>query len=150
VRYAEQFGVGAALLKMKLLHRRLPLVVQFAVTNRCNQRCGYCNIPNLGEKELSLEEITGLTGQPRRLGTRRVVLLGGEPLVRPDIGEIIRLMKRQGMFVGMVTNGWLVPSRLEEIRLAPAVLSGGRVVRRQNWRAGADGQRVRRPREDPA
>jgi len=86
------------------------------VTNRCNQRCGYCNIPDLGGKELSLDEITELIGQLRRLGTRRVVLLGGEPLVRPDIGEIIRLMKRQGMFVGMVTNGWLVPSRLDEIR----------------------------------
>lgn len=116
MRYSEQLGVGAALLKLKLLRRRLPLYVQFVVTNSCNQRCSYCNIPNLGGKDLSLEEITGLIGQLRRLGTRRVVLLGGEPLVRPDIGEIIRLMKRQGMFVGMVTNGWFVPSRIDEIR----------------------------------
>ena len=114
--FGEQIGLGSALLRAKLLRRRVPLYVQFAVTNRCNLRCRYCDIPSFAGPELSLGEIETLVEGLRRLGTKRIVLLGGEPLLRGDLGEIVRLIKRRGMFAGLVTNGHLVPSRLKDLR----------------------------------
>lgn len=119
--FGEQLELGAALLRAKLFRRHIPLYVQFSVTNRCNLRCVYCNIPNLESRDLTFGQIERMTGDLWRLGTRRIVLLGGEPLLRTDIGAIIRLLKRRGMFVGVVTNGVFVPARIDELREADTV-----------------------------
>ncbi len=45
----------------------------------------------------------------------RASLMGGEPLLRKDAGEILRHLKRRGVHASMNTNGWLVPARLDEL-----------------------------------
>ena len=81
-----------------------PFSAAWAVTNRCNLRCVYCNTPFLDSTELPIERVDTLFGRLRALGVRRLGLAGGEPLVRRDIGEIVSLAKSHGFFVTMNSN----------------------------------------------
>jgi MoaA/NifB/PqqE/SkfB family radical SAM enzyme len=54
--------------------------------------------------------------QMHRAGVRLISFTGGEPLVRSDIGEIIRHVKGHGLVCKLNTNGMLVESRLDDLR----------------------------------
>ena len=68
--------------------------LRISVTDRCNLRCVYC-LPEKGiqwqapENQLSTEEIIRVTEAAALAGVRRVRLTGGEPLVCPDITQIV-------------------------------------------------------------
>jgi len=81
-----------------------PFSATFAVTNRCNLRCRYCNTPFLDPRHLSLNEIELLFSKLKQLGVVRLGLAGGEPLVRDDIGQIVALAKTQGFWLSLNTN----------------------------------------------
>jgi MoaA/NifB/PqqE/SkfB family radical SAM enzyme len=108
------------LLTAHLLHKRVPLAVIINCTHRCNLACGYC----YGEyyksspkaSEFTLQELYALIDELGALGTRSVTLAGGEPLIRDDIGLIIRKLKSRGIECGMNTNGTLIPIRLKELK----------------------------------
>ncbi len=81
-----------------------PFSASFAVTNRCNLRCRYCNTPFLDAEQLSLAQIAVLFRKLKQLGVVRLGLAGGEPLVRDDIDEIVSLAKANGFWVSLNTN----------------------------------------------
>src|SRR3989339_553498 len=92
-----------------LLTRRSPVYVQYALTKRCNFQCGMCHSTDSREKEneLTLPEIGVLASTLARLGAGVVVLTGGEPFLRSDLPEVIRLFTRLGLTVRLQTNGVL-------------------------------------------
>ena len=68
--------------------------LRVSITDRCNLRCIYCRPPgrNLPEPEsdrLRAAEISDLVALFVESGVRRVRITGGEPLVRPDVAEIV-------------------------------------------------------------
>jgi GTP 3',8-cyclase len=71
--------------------------VRVSVTDKCNFRCAYC-MPAEGlewlpkQEVLSFEEITRLVRVLARMGVREVRLTGGEPLVRRDLPELVRML----------------------------------------------------------
>ena len=75
--------------------------LRVSVTDRCDLRCVYCMAEEmhfLPKKDvLSLEELDRLAGAFIRLGTRKIRLTGGEPLVRRDV---MRLVERLGARLG--------------------------------------------------
>jgi len=81
-----------------------PFSASFAVTNKCNLRCAYCDLPNIKAPELSLDQIDVLFKKLRKMGVLRLGLFGGEPLVRKDIGEIVKLAKKHGFFISLNSN----------------------------------------------
>jgi cyclic pyranopterin phosphate synthase len=89
--------------------------LRISVTDRCNLRCVYC-LPENGiqwqprENQLSAEEIARVTEAAVLGGVKRVRLTGGEPLVRPDILEIVaRLASIPGIEeVSLTTNAMLL------------------------------------------
>lgn len=81
-----------------------PFSASFAVTNRCNLRCSYCNTPFLDPRDLPLERVELLLRRLHALGVRRLGLLGGEPLMRRDIGEIVALGQALGFYVSINSN----------------------------------------------
>lgn len=108
----------SALLKDRIFFGRRPLVVVLNTTFRCNLRCGYCygQYFNRQESDFTTDELICLVDDLAKMGTRSITLGGGEPLIRQDIGEIIKRIKSKGMECGMNTNGILIPRRAAELR----------------------------------
>jgi MoaA/NifB/PqqE/SkfB family radical SAM enzyme len=93
----------------------LPLVL-FSPTARCNSRCVSCDWWRAdGAGDLSLAEIGALAGDLQRLGTRVVVLTGGEPLVRPDVIAVADLFRVHGMGLQLLTSGLALGRFADEI-----------------------------------
>jgi len=91
------------------LTKKVPIYVQFAVSNKCNLRCLMCNAldSRKSEKELGLLEIEKLADILKRLEVAILILSGGEPLIRTDLPEIIRLFADRGIEVRLQTNAVL-------------------------------------------
>lgn len=102
-----------------LRHRRFPLNVIWAITNRCDLNCYYCYGEygtRRGEREFTLAEITGILDTLHRMGTVFIQLMGGEPLLRDDIGEIVAHCRKRGFHTDLLTNGMRLPERLAAVR----------------------------------
>lgn len=123
MKISDLFYFGWNVLRMNLQpSRRIPLSVHIGLTNRCNNRCRYCNFQALPQKDTwTTEALFRVLEEMKRAGTRRVQLTGGEPMLRRDLGEVVARAKALGMFVGVSTNGYEVPGRLDELRLADLV-----------------------------
>lgn len=67
-----------------------------------------------GKKEMSFEAVGTLLDELRAMGTPGISYAGGEPLVREDIIDILRLTKRKGFLVSLTTNGLLLDDRKAE------------------------------------
>jgi MoaA/NifB/PqqE/SkfB family radical SAM enzyme len=96
--------------------RKFPLMVTLELTDRCNFRCVYCQLPQMEREEMSTAEWHRAIDELADAGMMRVSLMGGEPLLRKDIGELIDHLKERHVNVAMNTNGWLFPNKLEIIR----------------------------------
>ncbi|MHC5038067.1 MAG: GTP 3',8-cyclase MoaA [Planctomycetota bacterium] len=100
--------------------------LRVSVTDRCNLRCTYC-LPEEGvtlvphREVLRYEEITEIVRALIQYGgLRRVRITGGEPLLRPQLAELVRMLASEGLEeVTLTTNGHLLPKR------APALKSAG-------------------------
>lgn len=106
------------IIKSKVTRNYKPLQMQISLTNACNLKCSYCYAmyPDREHADLKSDEIMKLIDEMAALGTRRINLVGGEPLLRDDIGQIIKRIKGHGMECAMTTNGYLVPRKIEEIK----------------------------------
>jgi len=92
------------------LARRRPFNCLLQVTNRCNMRCGFCGFWSQGARpteELSLAEIERVAAGLTRLGCFLVSIEGGEPFVRSDLVDIVRVLSRKHV-TALFTNGWHV------------------------------------------
>ena len=105
-------GMAAA----RLLRQPAPVVVGWALTDRCNASCTYCHKWRLEDPaELLTHEVLAILDQLAGLGTRVVSFSGGEPLLREDIGELLRHANRLGLRCSLNTNGRLVPQAAAQI-----------------------------------
>ncbi|MFQ5680881.1 MAG: radical SAM protein [Candidatus Omnitrophota bacterium] len=120
----KNLAVQIAKQKMRILPPRVPLRIDLNVTNRCNLRCRHCYAALETVKdvpELSLKQIISIIDDAHRHGCRWFRLVGGEPLLRDDIGVIIRHIRKRGMFSEVGTNGLLVAKRINELRAVDAL-----------------------------
>lgn len=99
----------------RLRGKKSPFQITFSLTNRCNFRCVYCDIPGQHREEMSLDEWRAAIDAFRDGGMGRASLIGGEPLLHRDVGAIIDHLKSRGVHTAMNTNGWLVPDRIEDV-----------------------------------
>ncbi len=81
-----------------------PFSASFVVSNQCNIHCSYCNFPAMTKAQLSLAQIEVLFEKLKKMGVKRLGLLGGEPLLRKDILAIIGIAKSKGFFISLNTN----------------------------------------------
>ena len=115
---------------MPVPHQELPGVqdsfgrplrsLRLSVTDRCNLRCKYCMpedeyawLPR--ETLLTFEEMNSLTGLFTELGVDKVRLTGGEPLLRKDLGTLIRLLLQNSRIqdLALTTNGILLAEQAQ-------------------------------------
>jgi radical SAM protein with 4Fe4S-binding SPASM domain len=95
-----------------------PVIVSWVATNRCNSNCVYCEARANEESpdELTTAEIKAVLDELRALGTRRFFVIGGEPMVRRDLFEVLRYAASLGMRVGIFTNSLLARKFERQIR----------------------------------
>ncbi len=95
----------------KTSERFVPLVMSWNVTRECNMKCSHCYI-NATEKklnnELTTQEAKSLMDQIHQVSTPLLILSGGEPLLRPDIFELISYGAKIGLKMGLGSNGSLI------------------------------------------
>ncbi|MCW4000376.1 MAG: radical SAM protein [Candidatus Bathyarchaeota archaeon] len=91
--------------------RFVPLVLSYNVTAKCNMKCSHCYI-NASEKqlpnELSTQEAKMVIDQICQVSSPLLILSGGEPLLRPDIYELIEYGVEKGLKMGLGSNGYLI------------------------------------------
>ncbi|MBI4846215.1 MAG: radical SAM protein [Candidatus Omnitrophica bacterium] len=102
--------------KAKLLKRKIPLIVSWAITYRCNQACLYCQWPKVNSLEVSTKEACLIIDKLGFLGTKRINFTGGEPLLRKDISELVDYIKNRKMFVCINSNGVLIPTKITRLK----------------------------------
>lgn len=107
--------VGLRAAKGMLFGQKAPLNVMISLTDRCQSRCTYCQIPCRPRKDLTTRQIFSLIDQIVEAGGERIALWGGEPLLVKDIGKIIRYAKEKGLYVTIDTNGFLVEKFLDDL-----------------------------------
>jgi MoaA/NifB/PqqE/SkfB family radical SAM enzyme len=85
-----------------------PVLAHIIPTRRCNLACEYCNeyddFSKPVPKQVMLQRIDHLA----KLGTSIISFSGGEPLLHPDLDELIARIRHHGCLVGMITNGFLL------------------------------------------
>jgi MoaA/NifB/PqqE/SkfB family radical SAM enzyme len=102
-----------------LVHTAHPLLVQIIPIRRCNIDCDYCNEYDKVSPPVATEVMKSRIDRLAGLGTSVVAFSGGEPMLHPDLDELIRHIRRRGMMAGLITNGYfLVPKRIEELNAA--------------------------------
>ena len=104
-------GPGWAALAAGVLERAGPGFLQFAVTSRCNARCGFCNyaLDRAGAARASVSREAALKALDiaARNHIGYLLFAGGEPLLHPDLPEMVRRASELGMRPMICTNGQL-------------------------------------------
>src|SRR6201984_153146 len=96
-----------------------PVLVHIIPTRRCNLACTYCNEFDDFSKPVPLEEMKKRLDILAGMGTSIITISGGEPLMHPELDEVIRHIRRRGMIAGLITNGfYLNKERIERLNEA--------------------------------
>jgi MoaA/NifB/PqqE/SkfB family radical SAM enzyme len=115
----------------RLLGHRRPFVVNHLVTVRCNLRCPFCYVSGPEQQpfnrvhypkssELTAPAIADFYRELIAAQFRIAIVLGGEPLLRTDLDEMLRVLKGH-VFTTVFTNGFLLGERAELLRNANTV-----------------------------
>ncbi|MFA5260823.1 MAG: GTP 3',8-cyclase MoaA [Candidatus Omnitrophota bacterium] len=96
--------------------------LRLSLTDQCNLSCGYCKNPAgqeyaSEEDVLNFSEIEFFVKTCADLGVRTVRLTGGEPLLRPDLPNLVRILKKiDGIEeICLTTNGVLLAKLLDPL-----------------------------------
>lgn len=92
--------------------------VQWLVTYKCNFSCPYCEASagKAASNELTTGEAKVLIDDLKTMRVKRFLISGGEPLMRPDILEIMHYANQKRLNLGLVTNGYWVEGMWDELR----------------------------------
>lgn len=104
------------------LSERYPYTGTFELTGRCNLNCRMCyvhvdqnRIEQLGKSELTTAEWKKITDEVFEAGTIKLLLTGGEPMVRKDFTELYEYIARKGFFLTLYTNATMVTDEIFDI-----------------------------------
>src|SRR6478736_3596570 len=120
--------------RMKALHRNFrgarmiagafastdhPLLAHIIPVRRCNLACEYCNEYDDFSKPVPTGAMFQRVDKLAELGTSVITISGGEPLLHPELDQIIHRIRQRGMIAGLITNGYLlVAERIERLNRA--------------------------------
>lgn len=95
-----------------VLTKNSPFYIQYYINSRCNLMCKQCNIveSNSDVAEAGLTEIERIADNLVRIGAGVVLLTGGEPFLRKDLPDIVRIFVSRKLNVRLQTAGMKVAS----------------------------------------
>jgi len=105
---------------MRLLRRGGPALCNVAVTNACNATCDFCNfangkVPHHALRWINADEFGRALDILYQREVRYISFFGGETLLHPRLPEMIAAAVARGMGPAVITNGWLLPTRLNQL-----------------------------------
>jgi len=110
---------GAKMVARALANTEHPLLAHIIPMRRCNLACTYCNEFDDVSKPVPIEDMYHRIDKLGALGTSVVTISGGEPLLHPELDDIIRRIRANDMVAGLITNGYLlVPERIQRLNRA--------------------------------
>src|SRR5207253_2873702 len=96
-----------------------PLLAHIIPVRRCNLACKYCNEFDDFSKPVPVETMFRRVDKLGELGTSVITISGGEPLLHPELDDIIHRIRRHGIIAGLITNGYLLTGeRIERLNRA--------------------------------
>jgi MoaA/NifB/PqqE/SkfB family radical SAM enzyme len=109
-----------------IARRLVPAICDVSVTNVCNATCDFCAYAHdkgvvRDRRWVDRARLAEALPILHRCGVRYVNFQGGEPLLHPAIDGLIADVRANGMQPALITNGWLLPDKIE--RLAAAGLA---------------------------
>ena len=112
----QNLRIGAHLLRHRLKKTKYyPFIVEIEPLFACNLSCPGCgkiqHPTEVLRQRLSVQDIVGAVEES---GTPMVSIAGGEPLLHPDIEEIVAALVRRKVYVYLCTNGVLLRRRLQK------------------------------------
>jgi organic radical activating enzyme len=91
----------------------------FVRFSSCNLMCPWCDTHREERMAISEDELLALV---KKTGKRSVILTGGEPTIQPGFDQLVSILKNNGFWVALETNGVrapLYPDRLDYIAVSP-------------------------------
>jgi MoaA/NifB/PqqE/SkfB family radical SAM enzyme len=98
----------ARMIAKALKSPRQPILAHVVPMRRCNLSCAYCNEYDSFSNPVPTAVMCHRIERLAALGTSVVTISGGEPLLHPDLDEIIRCIRDHGMLAELITNGYLL------------------------------------------
>ncbi len=86
----------------------LPIWAQLNITYKCNLDCSYCSEYDNSKDHVPFDDLTTRIDKIKALGALHTDLIGGEPILHPDLAKLMRYVTGRGMTTGMTTNGFLL------------------------------------------
>src|SRR5215469_12583380 len=98
----------------------VPSACDVSVTNACNATCSFCSYAydkQIIKDKRWIDQAGFARALPilHRRGIRYVTFQGGEPLLHPRIADLVADTRSVGMRPGVITNGWLLPQKIESL-----------------------------------
>ena len=110
---------GAAMAARAIASTDHPLLAHIIPMRRCNLACTYCNEFDDFSSPVPIEEMYRRIDKLGELGTSVVTISGGEPLMHPELDDVIRRIRANGVIAGLITNGYLlVAERIQRLNRA--------------------------------
>ena len=85
-----------------------PVLAHIIPIRRCNLSCAYCNEYDDYSNPVPLDVMRRRLDCLAELGTTIITLSGGEPMLHPEVDDIIARIRKHGIMAGMITNGYLL------------------------------------------
>ena len=101
-------------------NKNLPNLMSFAVNDECDANCEHCSfyegVYEKNKKVVTLDQARKIIKSAQELGTSVINIVGGEPLMRQDLPEIIASVNKNTSCVILFTNGCFLSQRVAELR----------------------------------
>ncbi len=93
-----------------------PLLLHYYISEQCNCRCEFCDIwPQAAPERAQLADVIANLNAAAQLGVRFVDFTGGEPLLHPELPDMLSSAQKQQLRTTITTNGLLYPQRAREL-----------------------------------
>ena len=98
-----------------LVSTRHPILAHIIPIRRCNLSCAYCNEFDSHSKPVPLQEMYRRIDRLASFGITIITISGGEPMLHPELDQVIRRIRNHGVLAGLITNGYLLTAKRIEL-----------------------------------
>ncbi|MEJ7615532.1 MAG: radical SAM protein [Pyrinomonadaceae bacterium] len=106
----------ASFISRALLSTDHPVLAHIIPMRRCNLACSYCNEYDNFSAPVAFDVMQRRLDKLADLKTSVITISGGEPMMHPQLDEIIFHVRRRGMIAGLISNGYYIkPERIKRL-----------------------------------